>query len=223
MGDARHQGMIVLLLNGLARGKRKRPHGTAVKGPEEGQVQLPAGMPPGKFERCFNGFCARVAKIDFVQSRTRRQPGEFLGQQDLGRIIEVRTGHMQELIGLVFDGLYHEGVAVASGANRDARSEIKKTVAVRIADPEPFGRLRNQRVDARVRRRHEPVVDCDERRRARTRQRGYDLGILHDGFSLRGLGEEEPGNIEIDQYRYQVHARGHKGPRHECRIKAQKV
>jgi len=51
MRDARHNGVVVLLLDGLARGKGEGPHGPAVECPEESDVQFPPGMPSGQFDK----------------------------------------------------------------------------------------------------------------------------------------------------------------------------
>ncbi len=134
----------MFLLNGLAGGERERPHGAAMEGAEESQIQFPPGVPAGQFEGCFDGFGAGVAEIDLACAGTRRDAGELLRQHDLGRVIEIRAGHVQESLGLFLDGPHHERMAMSRGADRDSGSEIEKDVAVRITNPEPFGRFGHQ-------------------------------------------------------------------------------
>ena len=50
MGDAGHQRIVMLFLNGLAGRQGERPHGPAVKRAEKGDVELAPGVPSGKLE-----------------------------------------------------------------------------------------------------------------------------------------------------------------------------
>ena len=79
VGDSRHQGIIVFLLNRLAGGEGEGSHGAAVEGAKEGQVQFAPGVPAGQFESRLDRFCARVAKIDLPCARDPAQDRRVSG------------------------------------------------------------------------------------------------------------------------------------------------
>jgi len=57
----------------------------------------------------------------------------FFPQLDHFDVIEIRRD-VQELLGLLLDGLDHFRVGVAGGVDGDAGHEVEKTVAVHIPD-----------------------------------------------------------------------------------------
>ena len=164
------------------------PMGAAVERAEERQVQFTPGVPAGQFESRFDGFGAGIAEIDLAgpRIRPRRQTGQLFRQFDLGRIVEVGAGHVEELFGLFLDGPDHERMAVAGGANGDPGGEIEKEIAVRITDPEALGRFGHKRIAAGVGRGNELPVHRDECRSPRPRKRGSYFRTLHDDSSRLG-------------------------------------
>ena len=138
VGDTRHQGIIMLFLDRFAGRKGQGPHGSTVKGPEKGDVQFPFGMPSGQLEGRLHGLGPGVAEKDLLWAVPRAQGSQLFGQKDLGSIIKVGPGHVDEKIGLFFDGLNHFRMAVAGGTNSDAGGKIEKDVPIHILDPKPF-------------------------------------------------------------------------------------
>jgi len=64
MGNAGNKRVVMFFLYNFADRERQRPHGAAVESPQEGNIQLALGKPPGKLECGLNGFGARIAKIN---------------------------------------------------------------------------------------------------------------------------------------------------------------
>ena len=125
----------MFLLYGFAGGQRQGSHGTAVERTIKSDIQLTPRVPSGKFKRRLNRFCSGVAEIDPSIAPNRGQSGQPFRQSDLGRVIKIGSGHMQELLSLVLYCRYDPGMAMPGGIDSDTGSEIKKHVAVHIPDP----------------------------------------------------------------------------------------
>ena len=175
VGDARHQGVVVLLLHRLAGGERQRPHGAAVEGAEEGDVELALGVPARQLEGGLDRLGAGVPEIDAVDALPGRQRGELLRERDLRRVVEVGPGHVQQPVGLVLDGRDDPGVAVARGVDGDAGREVQEPVPVHVLDPQALPPVGHQRVGPRVGRGHVGRILADQLLGAGAGQRGADF------------------------------------------------
>ena len=69
---------------------------------------------------------------------------------------------MKEFVGLLLYGCHNLWVAVTGTAHRYAGSEIEKSIAIRVIDPEPLSRLSHQRIDSGVGGRYELAVNLNE-------------------------------------------------------------
>ena len=79
----------------------------------EGNHLEPVCVFPHEAQRHFVGFGSRAGEEGLLQ-RVRRDLGHLLGQQHLGRRDEGRS-HLDDLVGLVAEGLYVLRVGMAQG------------------------------------------------------------------------------------------------------------
>jgi hypothetical protein len=131
----------MLLLDRFAGGKGEGTHSSTMEGAEESDIQFAPGVPTGKLESCLYGLCARVSEVDSFSVFSRGQGCQLFGQGYLWFIIEVRSGHMEELLGLILDALNDSGMAMTGTADGNARCEIQKNVPVHVCDPKPLSFL----------------------------------------------------------------------------------
>jgi len=143
-----------------------------VKGSEKREVELTLGVPARQLEGGLHRLGSRISEIDAMRLFSRSQRSQLLGQTDLRGVIKVGAGHVQQLIGLGFDGCYDPGMAVAGRVDCDPGRKIQEAVAVQILDPEPSGPVDHQRVGTGVRGRNIGGVQLNEFLGTRARQRG---------------------------------------------------
>ena len=115
------------------------------------------------FERGLDRLGAAVGEEDPLRLRARRQRRQPLGQPDLGRVVEVGPRHVDQPARLLADRRDDLGMAMPGVGHGDARREVEEPVAVHVLDHRPLRALHHQRIDARVRRRHDPLVALQPR------------------------------------------------------------
>ncbi len=76
--------------------------------------------------------------------------------------------------GLLADRRHDPGMRVPDVGHGDPRREVEEAVAVHVLDHRPLGAAHHQRIDPRVRRRHDPMVTLEPGGAARARQRSQD-------------------------------------------------
>ena len=81
--------------------------------------------------------------------------GELLGELRHAFVIKIGAGHVDQFGGLLLNGGDNFGMAMAGGADGDAGGKIEKHVAVNVFDHRAAAALGDQRIIARVGRRHE--------------------------------------------------------------------
>ena len=157
--------------------ERQRTESAAMEGTDEGDIARPARGIPGQLHRAFDRLGTRVR-----EEHARRRPGQDpvlqpLRQLDLGLVVEVGAGHMQEVIRLVLDGRDHLGVRMARRHHRDAGCEVEEPIAVDVGHPATSAVIHDEWVGAREARRHGARIACDQLGRLGTRQWSLDLRL----------------------------------------------
>jgi hypothetical protein len=103
--------------------------------------------------------------------------------------------------GLILNGAHYFGVAVAGGADGDARVAVEEDVAVNVRHPHALAALGDElEVGARVGRRDPTRVVGDDLLSLRAGQRGLDLRPLrrgHRGHKIFSLSERRKGVTRI--------------------------
>ena len=89
---------------------------------------------------------------------------------------------MDELAGLFLNGGDNLGMAMAGGADGDAGGEVHEHVAVHVFDHRAAPALGDQRVIARVRRRHELGVSFEDALGVRSGSSVTSLGSFQSDF-----------------------------------------
>ena len=125
-----------------------------MEGAEEGDGPRPSGVPAGQLQARFERLGPAVGEEDALGPGAGRQLRQLLGQVDLRLIVEIGAGHVQQLVGLVLDGGDDLGMAVPRRRDRDAGREIEKEIAVHVLDDRAAAAGTDQRINARVGRRH---------------------------------------------------------------------
>ena len=110
---ARNQGAESFALDNLAPGERQRAHRAAMECACEGDEFIPAGVIAGQLHGGLNRFRARVAEVDAPRDIAGRNRRELLAQLHHVFVVEIRAGHVDQLRGLLLDGLDHFRVAMA--------------------------------------------------------------------------------------------------------------
>ena len=192
--DAGDKGSEAALLLGLRAGERERAHGAAVEGAEEADDVLAAGVVAGELHGALDGFGAGVAVVEPVRAGHGRDGGEALGEGGHVFVVEVGAGHVDQLGGLILDGLDDFGVAVAGGGDGDAGGEVEELVAVDVGDADAATGFGDQGIAAGVAGRDETIIGLDDFLGVGARERGLDpgaeLGVVPgtDGFA-GGVGD----------------------------------
>ena len=188
MIDAGEQRAESFALRGLRGGQRKSAHGAAVEAPVEGDELVALGGVARQLDGAFDGFGAGIAEVNFLGFGAGRDGGQFFREARHVLVIEIRAGHVDQFGGLLLNRGDNFGMAMAGGANRNACGEIEEHVAVDVFDHGAAAALGDQRVIARVGRRHEFRVGFEHALGVRTGQLGDELGQLPVGFRLRDRG-----------------------------------
>ena len=164
----------------LHRLRARQRHGAVsapVKGVDEGKSPIAAGVPPRSLSAASTASAPLlVKKTRFV--RAPAQPRQPLGQPDLGRIIEIRAGHVDQQPGLPADGLHDSGMRMTDVGHGDPRRVVEETVAVHVLDHRPLGAANHQGIHPRIRRGHDPMVAREPGVAARTRQRSQNSRLI---------------------------------------------
>ena len=121
---------------------------------EERDGPRPAGVPAGQLQARFERLGPAVGEEDALGPGAGREFRQLLGQVDLRLIVEIGAGHVQQLVGLVLDGGDDFGMAVPGRRHRDAGREVEEEIAVHVLDDRAAAAGTDQRINARVGRRH---------------------------------------------------------------------
>ena len=162
VSDAGDEGGEAALLLRLRAGERERAHGAAVEGAEEGDDVLAAGVVAGELHRALDGLSAGVAVVEAVRAGHGGDGGEALGEGDDAFVVEVGAGHVDELGGLILNGVHDFGMAVAGGVHGNAGGEVEELVAVDVGDADAAAALRDHGIAAGVAGGDEAVVGVDD-------------------------------------------------------------
>jgi hypothetical protein len=122
-----------------------------MKRPVEGYEFLAACRVTSKLQGRFNGFCPGVPKVDFLVPTPGRDFGKLLSQCRKLWVVEVGTGKMNELGGLILNRLNDPRMAMPCGADRYAGSKIQEGVSVHVGDHHAFGIGSDQWIGTAVR------------------------------------------------------------------------
>ena len=172
---ARNQRSKAFALDHLASGERKRAHGPAVKRSRKGDEFVAAGVIASQLHRGFGGFGSGVSEVHPMRPAARRDGGQLLRQLHHVLVIEIGARHVDQALGLLFDGLHHLGVAMAGGGDGDPGIEVEKSVPIDIFDHRAFPARGHQRITTRVGRRKNLAVARDQLGGAWARQRRQNM------------------------------------------------
>ena len=115
----------------LAGRERQRAHGAAVEAAEEADEVRPPGVIAGQLDGRLDRLGARVGHEADRGFLERGDLVQLLGQVDPYLVIEVGRD-VDELVGLLLDGLHHLGMGVAGGGDGDAGGEVEEAIAVHV-------------------------------------------------------------------------------------------
>ena len=173
--DARHQRPESAALHRLARRERQRPERATVERSEERDDPRPLGVIARQLHGRLGRFGARVAEERPHLAFNRDERRHFLREPHLRLVVEIGPRHVDELRRLIGNGLDDVGVRDAGGIDRDAGRAVEKDVAVDVLDDGAFAAGDDERIVARVGRRHEFRVLLDDRPGLRARRRSLDV------------------------------------------------
>jgi len=164
-----------------------------VEGAEEGDDVLAAGVVPGQLQGALNGFCSGVAVVEAMRPRHGCHGGEPLRQRDHAFVVEVGARHVDQLGGLLLDGLDDLRMTVAGGGDGDAGGEVEELVAVHVFDPGAAAAFGYQRIATCVGGGDPAVVGFHDGARFRSGQwsgdaggKGGSLSVLSDAMVRHG-------------------------------------
>src|SRR5262249_4527032 len=143
---------------------------------------LPARLETRQLDACFDRLRAGVTKKRPHAPANRDDVRQLLRQPYLDVVIEIRPGHVEELASLILDGADDVRMRVSRGGHRYTGRAIEKQISVDILDGRSEPALDNQRIAARVARRHHDAITLDERLRARAGQRHSDIGDTQESY-----------------------------------------
>ena len=98
----------------------------------------------------FDGLRARVAEIHFLRFLAWSDGGEAFGEFHEVRNVKIGARNVNQLGGLLLNGLDHARMAMSRRHHGDARGKIQKLVAVHVFDYRAAALLRHERIAARV-------------------------------------------------------------------------
>ncbi len=148
--DAVHERVKAAVVGGLAGGKSDGAHGATVEGAGEADEVGPPGVVAGEFNGGLDRFGARVGHKGLGFLPEGSDLVQLFCQLDPFLVVEIRR-NMNELLGLVLDGLDHLGMAVTGGDDGDASGEVEEAVAVHIPDLGALAVVHDKGDTARVR------------------------------------------------------------------------
>src|SRR6185437_3311957 len=161
----------------------------SVKGSEEGDNVLPPGVVTGDLQGALNGLGPGVAVVKTMRAGHGRDSRQPLGKRHQRLIVEVRAGHVDQLGGLVLNGLHHFRMTMACRDDGDSGGKVQELVAVHVFHANAAPALGDHRVRAGVAGRDYTVVSLDNAAGVGTRQSGAKLwAVLGVDFRLRNIG-----------------------------------
>src|SRR5208283_3539885 len=183
---AAKQSAEILALRTFRGRKRKRAERAPVEAAiERNQFVASRGI-ARQLDRAFYRLCAAIAEEYLVVVRLRHGGDEALRELRHVPVIEIRAGNVDELRRLLLNGLHHMGVAMAGGADRDARGKIQESVAVGIFNNRAVAAMSNQLIFAKQRWRNIFLVVLDHFLCLGAGQRHIDSGE----FCFRGRNHD---------------------------------
>ncbi len=99
---------------------------------------------------CFDRLRARITKVDAPGNAAGCDCSQLLGQFDHVLVVEIRAGHVDQTLGLIFDRRNYLRVTMAGGNHCDSSIEIEETVAIHVFNDGALSAARHQRIIARV-------------------------------------------------------------------------
>src|SRR5580700_10019755 len=135
----------------------------------------------------FDGLGAGVAEVNALGFLAWRDGRELFGKFNHAGVVEISAGHVNQLAGLLLDGGYDFGMAMAGSDYGDACGEIEEDVAVNIFDCGAAADFRDERVVARVGRRDYVMVALDEFLGFGAGQFGDEVRQLRINFAVRHM------------------------------------
>src|SRR5678815_1316724 len=133
----------------------------------ERQEMRASRRPSRELHRAFDRLCARVREEHARRRRYGRAVAQPFGEADLGLVVEVRAGHVDEETGLLLDRFHDLGMGVARSRDGDARGEVEELVAIDVVDPHSLAPCDHQWVWTREAGRERTLVARNERGRER--------------------------------------------------------
>ena len=126
----------------------------------------------------FDRFGAGVREKRFRPSADRRQLRDELAERDLRLVVVVR-GNVQKARSLFGDRPHDIRMRMPGGVDGNARAAVQVDIAVDILDDGTFPSCHDEWRAPRIRRRHHRTIARQNRLRARTRRRHFDVRDTH--------------------------------------------
>jgi hypothetical protein len=149
-----------------------------MKGAKERNRMAASGVLTGKLVSRFDGLGARVREKCKIRPLHWRNLAELARKVGQRTIVEIRSAHVQQRIGLTLDRSNDSRVTVAGRANRDAGREVQKVIPVDIDDDGAAAALDDERIHTRVRRRRVTLIRADQLPGLRPRKRSDNRGSM---------------------------------------------
>ena len=123
-----------------------------MKSAVEGDEFFAARVVAREFDGGLDRFGAGIAVIDALLFFAGRDGGEFFGELDHVRVVEIGARHVDQFGGLPLNRGDHVGMAMSGGNHGDAGGEIDERIAVHVFDERAAPAGGDERVAARIRR-----------------------------------------------------------------------
>ena len=144
-------------------------------------------MMPGRPVACRASLtAASIASAPELPKNDRAPPSngaigrDFLREPDLRLVVEIGARHVNEPARLIGNRLDDGRMRMAGRIHGDTGRAVEEPVAVDVFDDAARRVVDDQRIAARVRRRHHRPIAFDERLRFRAGQRGLDVRSFHE-------------------------------------------
>ncbi len=150
------------MIGGLAGGEGHRAHRAPMECAGKADEIRPPGVVTGQFDGGLDSFGAGVGheRLGFLSKRSNLV--QFFPQGNPFFVIKI-GGNMDELFGLILDGLDHFGMAVAGGDDGNPGCKIQEAVAVHIPDFGAFAVIHDKRDPTRIGWRNDSRIALDQR------------------------------------------------------------
>jgi hypothetical protein len=134
------------LLEEVELGRHRHRHvGATVVPAVEHHDPLPLGVRPGDVDGGFDRFGPGVHEHGLLGEVAGARPVEHLGRLDHRLVGRDDGAHVDELVGLILDGVDHRLGCVAHRQHPDAAGHVDEGVAVDVGDERPVGGLDGDR------------------------------------------------------------------------------